>query len=202
MLDDEALAKRLAEEACLDEAHQAMKEREDLLDEEAQLQKRLQEIQLKKQMSHAYKAITEQTEQQQAEKALQEPPDQAPLQSSTGNISPEVVCSHCRVPHEGAKGPNCVGEVQEGLPISAAAPAVAGTPTPPDDEDTPSVGGAPTETHIQADAPAASLTSLAVEAHGTDANDWSSSVSQPTGEADADDIASIAMSEYVVPTVP
>jgi hypothetical protein len=51
--------------------------------------------------------------------------------------------------------------------------------------------------------------SLAVRAHATEAYDWSSGVSQPTGEADADDIASIAvsditsiaMSEYVLPTV-
>ena len=184
MLDDEALAKRLAEEADPDEAHQAEKDRKDLLDEEARLQKRLQEIQLKKQMPHACKAITGQIEHQQAEKGFQGHPGQAPLQTSTGNTSP--------------------GEV---LPRGAAAPAIAGTPTPP--EDTPSEGGAPREAHVQADAPTASLMSLAVRAHATEAYDCSSGVSQPTGEADADDIASIAMSditsiamsEHVLPTV-
>ena len=151
-------------------------------------------------MPYACKTITGQIEHQQAEKGLQGLPEQAPLQTSTANTSPEAACPHCGVPHEGAKCPNCVG-MQEVLPISAAAPAVAGTPAPPDDEDTPSVGGAPTEAHVRADAPTASLMSLAVEAYVTEANEWSSSVSLPTGEADADEVASIAMSEYVLPTV-
>ena len=176
----EALAKRLAEEETdPDEDHQAKKNRNDLLDEEARLQKRLQEIQLKKQMPQACKAATGQIEQQ-AERGLQGHPEQAPLQNLTGNTSPEEV-----------------------LPRRAAAPAVAKTPTPP--EDTPSEGGAPREAHVQADAPTASLMSLAVRAHATEANDWSSGVSQPTGEPDADEIASVAvsvMSEYVLePTV-
>ena len=78
-------------------------------------------------------------------------------------------------------------------------PVFSGTPTPLDDGDTPSVGGAPTVVQTQADATAALLESPTLEAQGTDANDWSSTTSQAAGEADADDSVSVTMMEYIVP---
>ena len=163
------------------------------------MQRRLQEIQLRKQMSHSLNAISKQIKHQQAEKALHESRERAPLQSSNGNISPEIVCPRRREKHESAERPDHMGEKQEDWMKKTR--VFTGTPTPPDDEDTPSVGGDPTETHTQADAQAALPTPLTLEAQGTDANDWSSSISQPAGEADADDSVSVATSDWV-PAVP
>ena len=175
-----ATAKHLAEETSA-EAHQTMKDGEDLLNEEAQLLRRLQEIQRMKQVSHPHKAVAE----------------QAPPQSSNGNISPEMVCTHCRGAHESEECPEDTEKKQEER--MRLGPVFSGTPTPPDDEDTPSVGGAPTVMQIQADATAALPESPTLEAQGTDANDWSSTTSQAAGEADADDSVSVTMMEYIVP---